>query len=128
MLIEGPSTSPDDDVLLEIREVRDPPVNSQHVDLYPRVAFSSNGARAVQLARQAQTSPTNDAYAGWAEIASHSFKVRHRTGFQEGMDAGRISKRLGDGRFDATDFVVAAKQSGAILAHTHARTPTIEVQ
>ena len=114
----------DDDILLEVREVRDPPQHDPRRVLFPSRPALSNGERAVLMQRRAHKSPVSDIHAGWATLGGNSFKVRERTGYQDGLDAAKIAKKLKDGAFNMSDLRTVASYSAALLADSHTRAPT----
>lgn len=124
VLLEGQSMAVDDDILLEVREVRDPPQHDPRRVLFPSRPALSNGERAVLMQRRAHKSPVSDIHAGWATLGGNSFKVRERTGYQDGLDAAKIAKKLKDGAFNMSDLRTVASYSAALLADSHTRAPT----
>jgi uncharacterized protein (DUF2252 family) len=117
-LLEGPSAAPDDDVLLELKRVYDPPPIPGVVRL-PGRPFADNGARVVQQQRALQTSDACDPLLGHASVGGASFRVRDRTKYQRGVDLEKLAE---DG-WGAADLAVLADRAGHLLARSHALAP-----
>jgi len=120
VLLAGPTAGPDDDVLLEVKEVRDPPPMPglrRPID----APYPTNGARVVGFARELQTFVDDDPWLGWADDGARAFRVRERTGYQNGFEVADLGAAIGAGTWtidDASDF---AELSGRVLARSHAR-------
>jgi uncharacterized protein (DUF2252 family) len=120
VLLAGPTAAPDDDVLLELKEVRDPPPLPglrRPID----APYGSNGSRVVGLARELQGFVDDDPWAGWADDGGQSFRVRERSGYQNGFDIAELPAQLGAGEWSMDDVVEFAATSGRVLARSHAR-------
>lgn len=117
-LIEGPSAAIEDDLLLELKEVRDPPAYA--LELFPAVPFDDNAARAVSLARALQESPRVDPLLGHAREGGVALRVRWLTEFQEGVDLPDIAAGLLVGALTGEDLRGVAHDAGGLLARGHA--------
>ena len=115
-LLEGPTAAIDDDWLLEIKETGD----GVHIPARPRLSDGvapSAGARVVLAQRALGLRADCDELLGWADVAPLSFRVRHRTGYQKGVDLLDLVQPL-------DDQLVFAAEAGALLARAHALAPT----
>lgn len=121
-LVEGPTSAPDDDVLLELKEVFDAAPFPGLARL-PSQGFDDDAARVVGQQRAMQTSRLDDPYLGCAQLGARSFRVRDRTKFQRGLDLEKLAEDLADGDFVAGDLVALATDAGRLLARSHARAP-----
>lgn len=119
-LVEGPTSAPDDDVLLELKEVFDAAPFPGLARL-PSQGFGDDATRVVAQQRAMQTSRLNDPYLGFARVGARSFRVRDRTKFQRGLDLAKLAEELAEGDLAAGDLVVLAEESGRLLARSHAR-------
>lgn len=121
-LIEGPSAAPDDDVLLELKRVYDPPPLPGAVRL-PGWTFADNGARVVAQQRALQTDAARDPLLGHASLGGASYRVRDRSKYQRGVDLAKIAEEIAEGDWDEADVAVLADHAGHLLARAHARAP-----
>ncbi len=122
VLVEGPSASPDDDRLLEVKETRDTPAIPD-LAAFPSRQFANNSQRAVYAQRTMQLDDQEDPLLGWAAIGAESFKVRERTKYQKGLGVDDFAKGLSKGDWQPADLVALARLTGALLARSHARAP-----
>ena len=120
VLLEGPTSGLDDDVLLEIKRVYDPPP-LPGLQRLPSRPFADNGARVVAMQRALQTTATDDPLLGHAQLGGASYRVRDRSKFQRGVDLAKIAEKLDEGDFAAEDLEELAERSGHLLARSHAR-------
>ncbi|HWB81614.1 MAG TPA: DUF2252 family protein [Nannocystaceae bacterium] len=120
VLLEGPSDGPDDDVMLELKEVRDPPPLPglrRPIDApYPK-----NGQRVVMLARELQAFVDDDPLMGWAEDGAQSFRVRERSGYQNSVDLEDLEEAIAAGEWTVGDVEQFAGTGGRVLARSHSR-------
>lgn len=121
-LVEGPTAAPDDDVLLEIKEVFDAAPFPGLARL-PSQPFHDDATRVVRQQRAMQTSRTNDPLLGCARIGAMSFRVRDRTKYQRGVDLAKLAEKLAERDFTADDIVALADRGGRLLARSHVRAP-----
>ena len=108
LLIEGPSASLDDDVLLDIKLT---PLPTGLAYLEDRSGFAIDAERAV--AGQKALLTDTDNHLGWLELEDGSYAVRERSPFKEDFPLEDIE--------DAEVLRALAAQMGAILAADHAR-------
>ncbi len=122
VLTEGRTESADDDLLLELKETLDPPPLGRLVTLGVR-DHESNAERVVAHQRLLQARADQDPWLGWARLGPLSFRVRHRTKYQKGVDAARIAEEVAGGEYGVDAVVELATQAGRLLAASHARAP-----
>lgn len=132
VLVEGPTSSVEDDVVLEIKEVGDP-VQYPELAYFPYPRFPSNAERVATYQRALQETPENDSLLGWLDgpgvlveefrlttSSSLGFRVRNRTKFQKGMDVSRLLSKLVEADWTLDDLNTFAALSGRLLASRHA--------
>lgn len=119
-IVQGPTAAPDDDVVLEIKEVRDAPTlpGLRRVIDAP---FTSNGARVEAGQRALQAWPDADRWLGHVDDGGQSFRVRELTGYQRGFDLDALAQRLAAGVWTTADLLQFADRCGHLLARGHAR-------
>ena len=122
VLTEGRTDSPDDDLLLELKETLDPPPLGRLVTLGVR-DHASNAERVVAHQRLLQARDDQDPWLGWARIGALSFRIRHRTKYQKGVDAARIAEEVAGNDYGLDAVLALATQSGQLLAASHTRAP-----
>jgi uncharacterized protein (DUF2252 family) len=123
VLIEGPSEGADDDVLLEIKEVRDPALLPT-LPLLPRDFFENNGQRGVWAQRLLHLRPDSDALLGWAGSSSQAFRVRQRTKYQKNVGVDRMAEKIAQQEWNTDVVFEFAKLMGRLLARTHFQSTT----
>ena len=121
VLVDGPG---DDDVLLEAKEIRDPPA-LPGLPALPARQHANNAARVVDHARRLQLYPDDDRYLGWVARGAYALRVRHRTKYQRGFDAARLAEKWAAGDWKADDVVAFAEVAGRLLARAHGRAQTL---
>jgi hypothetical protein len=125
LLFDGPSSDAEDDILIEWKEARDPILIGTNAVQLGRL-FPSNAQRITVMQRRAHAIADSDAYAGWHGEEPWSFRSRRRSGYHKGFDRDRILRRLRDGRWDLEEVLQAGYATGQLLAHSHARTETLD--
>lgn len=118
VLSEGPTDDVEDDELLEIKEVLDP-ARIPGLALLRHRDWESNGERVVAAQLRMQTAADNDELLGFARSGAISFRVRHRTKYQKGIDVARIADEIRDGEWNASDVRELAEHAGRLLANAH---------
>lgn len=123
-LIEGPSESVDDDVILELKEARDPfPI--EELPLFPARSHAHNAARAVACQRALQR-VSGDPFLDAVGDAAASFKVREVAGDQKGLRVNRVAEKLAQAEWTDDNLDALARLGGRILAVTHASGPRLD--
>ncbi len=122
-LLAGPSASPDDDWLVELKETRDPLVIEGFASAAPR-AFADNAARVVAAQRLLQERADLDALLGAAHDGGTAFRIRERTKYQRGTEVARLADDLAEGDIDTDDLAQLAEVLGRVLARAHGRAET----
>ncbi|MCA9563120.1 MAG: DUF2252 family protein [Myxococcales bacterium] len=122
VLIEGETSGVEDDRLLELKEVRDPPLVTADWNV-PARRWTNNAERVVFMQRQLQETSANDPLLGWALSGSVSFRIRERTKYQKGLDVVRLAEKLEEGDWDSEDLIEVSFNLGRFLARAHGTTP-----
>jgi hypothetical protein len=104
VLVEGPTSSPDDDWWLELKEAPLTPAAVQ-----------------VQIQRQFQERPDDDPLLGWATAGDRQFRIRQITSAQRRLDADRLAKRVRSPAWKRSDLRDLAGLLGQLLARGHCR-------
>ncbi len=125
LLFEGASESPDDDLLIEWKETRDPCLIGTGIVEAARL-FTSNAQRVTVLQRRAHADPMTDPYSGWLGEEPWSFRSRRNSGFHQGIGRNRIQRRLRNGLWGREELEAAGYATGQLLARTHARPQTMD--
>ncbi|MBL0386087.1 DUF2252 family protein [Tumebacillus sp. ITR2] len=113
LLVEGPTSSQDDDVILEVKEERLPSLFHVHTvsqSLYTS-QFSNHGTR-TSTANKALLNHV-DNYAGSLQSATRTYYVHRISPWKKGFDPADFKSKS-----DLTEF---AKASAQALAYAHAR-------
>src|SRR6185369_9930458 len=104
LLLEGPPGE-DDDLLLELKEQRDPPLP---IGLLGRGPSSpapwSNGARVLAGFQRLASSPTVDPDFGFVTHQGLSFQVRRVTRGRRNLDVGDLAAAITSGRYGDGDL------------------------
>ncbi len=119
VLLSGPTADPDDDLLLEMKEV--PPMRAAPARASRRRPFAGDAERVVAATRALQTDTANDRWLGVARVGPQAFRIRERTGYQKGLDLDKIDERLTAGKWTPADLADLAQTAGRLLARGHAR-------
>lgn len=117
-LVEGASDAPDDDVLLEIKQVLDA-VPMPALPRFPGQPFYTNAERVARMQQRLQSAPDADPWLGWASAGADGYRIRWRTGYQRAIRVTRLAEDLAEGKFTADDLVALAEASGRLLARRH---------
>lgn len=125
VLVEGDTTALEDDRILELKELPDPPRPDRRPHLAPR-GFTGNGARVAFAQRALHLTPDRDPLLGWAARGAFHARVRERTKYQKGIEVDRIAEKLADGDWDQGDVADFARLAGRLLARGHALAPTLD--
>ncbi len=113
VLVRGPTASPDDDVILEIKEIGDA-LGLGHAP--PDVSFDSLQSRVLHTTRSAWATPSAAPLWGTSEMLGFPVQVRLRSGGQKTLRVSRLHGKRGTPEA-LTDF---AAHLGALLARVHA--------
>jgi uncharacterized protein (DUF2252 family) len=115
----------EDDALLQIREVIDPPVFPGR-PIRSLGTFSTNHARVVGAARQLWSRPDADPRHVGTEVDGISWKTISWTSFFQDVNHNKIAEAWYEDELDAGDLAELAEDLGRVLAASHARTRTID--
>lgn len=127
VLVEGDTPALDDDRILELKELPDPPRPDRRPHLAPR-GFTGNGARVALAQRHLHLTADRDPLLGWAERGAFAARIRERTKYQKGVEVDRIAEKLADRDWDQGDVADFAHLAGRLLARGHAQAPTLDGQ
>lgn len=122
VVLEGPSASLDDDVLIELKETRDGLV-MRGVPMLQAADWDTPAARAVDTQRRLQARPDADVRLGHARVGGLSLKIRDREAYQRGIDAPDLAELAAA----APDRLRAlAGYYGALLGRAHGQALTAD--
>jgi uncharacterized protein (DUF2252 family) len=116
---------PEDDELLQLREVVDPPVLPDSWAI-PAGSFDDNPARLVAAAQLLWSRPDADVRLGGVADGAQGFKTQTWSSFQESLDHNKALRDLEALRTD--DALALARVLGGVLGGAHARTVTHELE
>lgn len=116
---------PDDDHLLSLREVIDPPSPPGRGSTVP-VLFDSNAARIEQVAWMLWSRPDADIHMAGISDGSSTFKITTWSGWFQGFDHQDIQDDWLEGLYQIEDLTAYAAMMGKVLADTHAHGITAE--
>lgn len=122
VLVDGPTTSPGDDVLLELKETLNPVPAVSPIRL-PAQPIPSNAGRVIWAQNSLYPDITLDEWATSSVAGAMSFRVRERTSYQKGFDVARLGSRLQSGRWTHEDALQFAATTAKMLADAHANSP-----
>lgn len=114
VLIEGPGSSQDDDVILDVK-LQSKPTAYAYLDSGDQADYDAgfaNDAQRHMEGYKALTKHTDDLL-GWMDLSSGFYSVRERSPWKETFDTSTLT--------DETDMEKMAEQWGKILAASHAR-------
>lgn len=115
----------DDGLVLELKETRDgvviPGVPQREV-----AEWTSPAARAVDAQRRLQARRDADLRLGAASIGGLALKIRDRTSYQRGLDAGDLAALAAGSSGDRARLVLLAEHLGGLLARAHGAATTAD--
>jgi len=120
VLIEGATSSPSDDILLELKEAREP-FEIDGLVSKPRLWMDSPAERIVRMTRILQSFHDADPLLGWGESKPMSFRVRDRIKFQKGFDIPDLRGPLRRETASIAELMTFAQEVGKLLAAAHSR-------
>jgi uncharacterized protein (DUF2252 family) len=118
VVLEGPTAGRRDDWLVELKEAPAPAALPSPLP-GPARRFVDNGARIVAAQRALHGGPSRDALLGHATVGPASFRIRHRTKYQKGLEVMRLQEKWDD--WTLADVEVLARELGTLLGQSHAR-------
>ncbi len=122
-LFPGQTELSEDDILLELKEVRDPLALAGGALLQAK-RYPSSAIRSAELQRELQLTVANDPWLSTGSALGLSFRLRHRTAYQRSFDHGDIIDAVASGDASVDDLRVLATLLGRLLADAHGRTET----
>lgn len=122
VLVEGPTAGEDDDVLLELKEERDPPLPIGALGRGPTVPPPhSQGARVLDGSRLLQATPGVDPDLGFVDYQGVSFQVRRETAGRKNLKVDTLAGSIRDAAYTDADLAQVARVIGALAGTAHAR-------
>ncbi|MEZ4453335.1 MAG: DUF2252 family protein [Nannocystaceae bacterium] len=121
-LVEGPTDALEDDVLLELKQVFDPLMVPGLRQAGGRI-YADNGERVCMLQRALQGGGDVDPLLGVARAGDLDLRVHERAKIQRGLDVARMAEKIGEGKWDAAEYLEMSRWAGRLLARAHARAP-----
>lgn len=122
LLLAGPTGEASDDLILEVKELADPPLWVDPVRGDTRNA-DDQGERVVTAQRLLQGAPQTDAWLQTVGDGQQRFRVRHFTDYQSSLDHEDAVALLRAGRGTGPDARLLARAAGRLLATSHLRAP-----
>jgi len=114
---------PEDDALMQLREVLDPPV-FPGTPAQGLAVFPDNHTRVVSAARQLWTRPDADPRHVGAEVEGLSFKAVSWTSYFQDVDHTKLAEDWEEDKLDLDDILALAHDLGRVLGASHARART----
>ena len=113
VLVEGPTMSEDDDIILDVKQQTDPSV-TPYLPQAEKDAVASRWQGGCRVAvAQAALRNNEDNHLGCLQVGAQSFSVRQRSPFKEDFDTTQLTS--------AAQMTQMCEQWGAIIAAAHAR-------
>ena len=119
------SDGPEDDALMQMREVIDPPVFPGR-PAASLGAFADNHTRVVSAARQLWSRPDADPLHVGAVVDGLSWKAVSWTSYFQDVEHGKVLEEWEEGKITAEDLALLGADLGRVLGASHARTLTID--
>jgi len=123
VVLEGPTVSIDDDLVLELKEIREGLI-IRGVPRYAAAAWSSPAARSVETQRRLQARPDADPLLGHALVGALSLKIRDREAYQRGINREDLTDLANGSDADRAQLADLAEVYGQLLARAHAQART----
>lgn len=123
LLVDRGDDGPDDDDLLNLREVLDPPTLPGLVGTVPGL-FDSQADRAERAPRLLWSTPQADAAHHGLSDGAQTFKLTTWSSWFQGFEREKIEEAWTDGDAAQEDLDGLAAVLGATLAAAHGRAPT----
>ncbi len=118
------SDGPEDDAIMQVREVVDPPALPGRAVRTPG-AFEDNGQRVWTAARRLWSRPDADPRNGHATALGLTFKSLSWTSWFQDVDHEKIADAWADGDYGPEQLEGLAADLGRVLAASHARGGTL---
>lgn len=125
VVLEGPTASVDDDLVIELKETREGVIVAGLLRL--EVAeWASPAARTVDTQRRLQARPDADPLLGHAQLGGLSLKVRDREAYQRGINASDLIELAAGSVGDRDRLRDLAHIYGALLGRAHGQALTAD--
>ncbi len=118
VVLEGPTSSNEDDRIVEIKETREGVIIRGLVRL-SAAPWDSPAARSVDTQRQLQARRDADAILGSALVGGLSLKIRDREAFQRGINYDDVTDLAAGNASDQAQALELAAIYGEMLARAH---------
>lgn len=115
VVLEGPSESLDDDIIVELKETRDGVV-IRGVPILAAAEWNTPALRSVDTQRRLQARPDGDVLLDAAQIGGLSLKIRNREAYQRGIDAVDLQDLAAS---NPAQLVELARLYGGLLGRAH---------
>jgi uncharacterized protein (DUF2252 family) len=116
---------PEDDLLLELREVLDPPALPGRAVLAP-AAFADNAARVVQAAGRLWPDPDGDAQLAGTCTGAQCFKMWTKDSWHQDLERDKLEEDAIERKLSADDLLTLGADLGHRLGAAHARGGTVQ--
>lgn len=123
VVLEGPTVSIDDDIVVELKEIREGLI-IRGVPRYAAAPWSSPAARSVETQRRLQARPDADPLLGHALVGALSLKIRDREAYQRGINREDLTDLATGSDADRGQLADLAEVYGQLLARAHAQART----
>ncbi len=121
-VLEGSTSTPEDDRIVEIKETREG-VIMRGLPILQGAEWDTPAERAVDTQLRLHARFDGDRLLGAAQVGGLSFKIRDREAYQRGINFDDLAELVID---DPAQLRVIAKLYGALLARAHAQALTAD--
>lgn len=122
VVLEGATSSPDDDRIVELKETREG-VIVRGLPILQGAEWDTPAERAVDTQLRLHARFDGDRLLGAAQVGGLSFKIRDREAYQRGINFDDLAELVAD---DPAQLRVIAQRYGALLARAHAQALTAD--
>lgn len=123
LLVDQGQESDDDDDLLNLREVLDPPLPAGLQGTVPAL-FDDAPSRVEEAPRRGWSVSDADAALRGLADGAQTFKLTSASSFFQGIERAKIEEAWAEGEADRDDLLGLARVLGHTLAGAHTRAPT----
>lgn len=122
VVLEGATSAPDDDRIVELKETREG-VIVRGLPILQGAEWDTPAERAVDTQLRLHARFDGDRLLGAAQVGGLSFKIRDREAYQRGINFDDLAELVAD---DPAQLRVIAQRYGALLARAHAQALTAD--
>lgn len=123
VVLEGPRVALDDDILVELKEIREGLI-IRGVPRYGAAEWRSPAARSVETQRRLQARTDADPLLGHALVGALSLKIRDREAYQRGINREDLTALSLGSTAERAQLADLAEVYGQLLARAHAQAVT----